>query len=56
MTDSNDTKECPGCALEVDADAEICPYCGYEFPKQPLAIKIAAWFFLFLLLFWYFFL
>ncbi len=27
-------KECPSCAMEVDAKATICPVCGYEFPVQ----------------------
>jgi RNA polymerase subunit RPABC4/transcription elongation factor Spt4 len=27
-------KECPSCAMEVDAKANICPVCGYEFPVQ----------------------
>jgi hypothetical protein len=30
-------KECPACAMEIDADKKICPICGYEFPEgQPL--------------------
>ena len=28
-------KECPSCAMEVDADAEVCPICQYEFTSQP---------------------
>ncbi len=48
-----DQKECPGCAVEVDADAEVCPICGYEFPSQPLHIQIAAWIMIaLLLLYW----
>lgn len=47
-------KECPGCAMPVDADAEVCPICGYEFPSQPTHIKIAAWVMIILLLLWYF--
>ena len=23
-------KECPSCALDVERDAELCPYCHYE--------------------------
>ena len=34
--------ECPSCALEVDADAAICPYCGYEFPVQKRSVKVVA--------------
>src|ERR1700755_2207899 len=26
-------KECPSCAMEVDADAKVCPICGYEFTE-----------------------
>jgi hypothetical protein len=27
-------KECPSCALEVDANLKECPFCGYEFPTE----------------------
>jgi RNA polymerase subunit RPABC4/transcription elongation factor Spt4 len=27
-------KECPSCAMEVDADSKICPICSYEFPRS----------------------
>jgi RNA polymerase subunit RPABC4/transcription elongation factor Spt4 len=47
-----ETRECPGCAVEVDADAEKCPICGYEFPKQPIGVKIMAWVMVILLLAW----
>jgi len=30
-------KECPSCAMEIDAKLEECPICGYEFPTQPKA-------------------
>lgn len=46
------TKECPGCAVEVDDQSEVCPICGYEFPKQPLSLKIAVWGFILLILLW----
>ncbi|HZY80269.1 MAG TPA: hypothetical protein VFE50_12145 [Cyclobacteriaceae bacterium] len=26
-------KECPSCAMEVDADANVCPICSYEFTQ-----------------------
>ncbi len=30
-------KECPACAMSIDRDKNVCPVCGYEFPKeQPL--------------------
>lgn len=35
-------KECPGCAMEVDNQEDVCPICGYEFPKQSLSMTIAA--------------
>ena len=28
------TMECPSCALDIDADADVCPYCGYDLPQQ----------------------
>lgn len=45
-------RECPGCAMEVDADAEVCPICGYEFPKQPKTLQIMVWVMIVLLLAW----
>ncbi|HMJ68221.1 MAG TPA: zinc ribbon domain-containing protein [Cyclobacteriaceae bacterium] len=27
-------KECPACAMEVDADSKVCPICGYEFTRS----------------------
>ena len=48
-------RECPGCAMEVNADLEECPICGYEFPKQPKSIQIAVWVFIVLVLLWIFF-
>ncbi len=27
-------KECPSCAMEVDAKDKVCPICGYEFPRK----------------------
>lgn len=45
-------KECPGCAVEVDADHDVCPICGYEFPKQSLAFKIGVWVLILLMLTW----
>ena len=55
MDETNDNqKECPSCALPVDADAEICPYCGYEFPPQKRNVKIFAVLFILLMLIWVF--
>jgi RNA polymerase subunit RPABC4/transcription elongation factor Spt4 len=27
-------KECPSCAMDVDARADQCPICGYEFTDK----------------------
>jgi RNA polymerase subunit RPABC4/transcription elongation factor Spt4 len=27
-------KECPSCAMEIDAKSKECPVCGYEFPTS----------------------
>ena len=27
------TRECPSCAVEVEANHNRCPVCGYEFPQ-----------------------
>ncbi|WP_138431547.1 zinc ribbon domain-containing protein [Fodinibius saliphilus] len=45
-------KECPACAVQIDNNAEICPICGYEFPTQPLYLKVAVWVMIFLLIIW----
>jgi len=36
------TKECPSCAVEVDKKYDVCPICGYEFPKQKSGMKYLA--------------
>lgn len=46
----DDQRECPSCALPVQADADVCPHCGYEFPTQKSSLKIAALIFALLLL------
>ncbi len=45
-------KECPGCAMQVDGDAEACPICGYEFPEKPVGVRIMAVLMILLLLVW----
>lgn len=45
-------KECPGCAVEVDADSDVCPICGYEFPRQSTGLKIMVWILILLVLTW----
>lgn len=49
------TKECPSCAMEIDADAERCPICGYEFPHTPLSVKIMAIIMILLMIFYFIF-
>jgi len=34
--------ECPSCALPIDDHEEVCPYCGYERPRDRPAWKIVA--------------
>jgi RNA polymerase subunit RPABC4/transcription elongation factor Spt4 len=46
------TKECPGCAVEVDANAEVCPICGYEFPRQSWILRITVFVMIALLIWW----
>jgi RNA polymerase subunit RPABC4/transcription elongation factor Spt4 len=35
-------KECPSCAMEIDADSKQCPVCNYEFPPSNAGLKWAA--------------
>jgi len=44
--------ECPSCAVEVDKENDVCPICGYEFPKQSLSFKIGVWILILLVLTW----
>lgn len=44
--------ECPGCAVEVDAGNDVCPICGYEFPKQSMWFKAGVWILILLTLSW----
>ena len=44
--------ECPGCAVEVDANADVCPICGYEFPKQSAWFQVGVWILILLTLSW----
>lgn len=43
-------RECPSCALPVDASEDVCPYCDYEFPEQKTGVTSMAWLFALLLL------
>lgn len=38
-------KECPSCAMEVPADAEVCPICDYEYPVARAGVTPMAWLF-----------
>lgn len=29
------TRDCPGCGVEVAANQNRCPICGYQFPALP---------------------
>ncbi len=37
-----DKRECPSCAMEIDADSDVCPICGYDLPRQRTSVKWAA--------------
>lgn len=50
LVDTSPVRECPACALESPAEAETCPFCGYEFPEMPGARRGMAWLFVLLML------
>jgi RNA polymerase subunit RPABC4/transcription elongation factor Spt4 len=33
-------KECPACAMNIDINKNVCPVCGYEFPKEKPLFKL----------------
>ncbi|MFZ6002065.1 MAG: zinc ribbon domain-containing protein [Bacteroidota bacterium] len=35
-------KECPSCAMEIDAKSKECPICGYEFSDYSGGVKWIA--------------
>jgi uncharacterized paraquat-inducible protein A len=37
------TRECPGCAVEVPANENRCPICGYEFPVRGALHRNLGW-------------
>lgn len=38
------SRECPGCAMEVNANENRCPICGYEFPQpRPFQRHALSW-------------
>jgi len=36
------TKECPSCAMEIDAKSKVCPICNYQFAEQSGGLKWVA--------------
>ena len=36
-------RECPGCAVEVPANENRCPVCGYEFPARGPLLRYRLW-------------
>ncbi|MEP3129221.1 zinc ribbon domain-containing protein [Ekhidna sp.] len=36
------TKECPSCAMDVDAKSKICPICQYEFSEIKVGYRWIA--------------
>ncbi|HOU20675.1 MAG TPA: zinc ribbon domain-containing protein [Kiritimatiellia bacterium] len=36
-------RECPGCAMEVPANENRCPICGYEFPGRGPLHRNLVW-------------
>lgn len=47
---TEDMRECPSCALPIDGEADVCPHCGYDLPRQKSSLKLAALLFVLLLL------
>jgi hypothetical protein len=35
--------------MEVPAGADVCPVCGYEFPKPKTGVRASAWLFVVLM-------
>lgn len=35
-------KECPSCAMEIDANSKVCPICSYEFATYSSGLKWVA--------------
>ena len=44
------TRECPSCALDIAADADVCPYCDYDLPRDKGGTMMWAWIFILLLM------
>lgn len=50
-----ETKECPSCAMEIDAKSKTCPICTYEFVGANVGMKVAALLLILLFLYLIFF-
>lgn len=48
----SETRECPSCALPIDPSADVCPYCGYDLPKQKRGFGLLVALFVVLMLTW----
>ncbi len=35
-------RECPSCAVDIDSSSEVCPICGYEFPRRKSGFRTIA--------------
>ncbi|MFY0688153.1 MAG: hypothetical protein JXQ90_13360 [Cyclobacteriaceae bacterium] len=35
-------KECPSCAMNIDASEKVCPICQYEFTQTSMGVKWVA--------------
>ncbi|MFK7951522.1 MAG: hypothetical protein AB8B73_01650 [Ekhidna sp.] len=46
------TKECPSCAMDVDAKSKECPICSYEFAEIKASYKWVA-ILLIIIMLWY---
>lgn len=36
------TKECPSCAMLIDAKSKVCPICKHEFARNSIGVRIVA--------------
>ena len=40
-----ESRECPSCGLDAPAEADVCPFCAYEFPVAKTGTRLSAWLF-----------
>lgn len=53
---SQNKKECPGCAMMIDEELDVCPICQYEFAetqKSKKGVFIIAAFFILIVVFYF---